>query len=199
MKRVVVCLIGLALLALQACSSPPPAPKNPANPVVLLDTSMGKIYVEIFEDKSPITAKNFMRYVDEKHYDGTIFHRVIPNFMIQGGGFPRGMRDEKPTHESIKNEAVESGLLNKRGTIAMARTPDPDSATAQFFISVKDNPDLDPNEKNPAGYAVFGEVLEGMDVVDDIKKVRTRTLGRHDDVPEYDVVITSARRVEAKK
>jgi cyclophilin family peptidyl-prolyl cis-trans isomerase len=199
MKYLALCALGLGLLTVPACSSPPPSPKNPSNPVVVMDTSMGKIYVEIYEDTSPITAKNFLRYVDEKFYDGTIFHRVIGDFMIQGGGFEPGMH-EKATHEPIKNEAKENGQSNKRGTIAMARTNDPDSATAQFFINVVDNSDkLDPNPGNPAGYAVFGQVLEGMDVVDAIKKVRTRQRLGHQDVPDHDVVILTVRRVDQKK
>jgi cyclophilin family peptidyl-prolyl cis-trans isomerase len=196
-KRLFVGLLALALLSAGACSAPPPTPKNAANPVVALDTSMGKIYIEIWEDKAPVTAKNFMRYVDEKFYDGTIFHRVIADFMIQGGGFTPGMNREKETHEPIVNESGETPS-NKRGTIAMARTDDPDSATAQFFINVKDNPSLNARLEKP-GYATFGEVLEGMDVVDAIKGVRTRTLRGQSDVPQDDVLILTARRVETEK
>src|SRR6516164_9493626 len=124
------------------------------NPVVEIDTSMGKIKVELFADKAPVTVKNFLKYVDDKHYDGTIFHRVISNFMIQGGGMLPGLK-EKKTGAPIKNESS-NGLSNKRGTIAMARLPDADSATAQFFINVKDNPGLNKSEDS-AGYAVFGQ------------------------------------------
>ena len=162
------------------------------NPVVIIDTSMGKIAVELFEDKAPITVKNFLRYTDEKYYDGLIFHRVMPDFMIQGGGFLPGMKKEKTTHETIKNESG-NGVSNKRGTIAMARTPDPDRATAQFFINVKDNPGLD-RSPDDAGYAAFGQVLDGMEVVDRIKKVETADRGGHGDVPVNDVVIKSIRR-----
>lgn len=197
MKRLAILLFGLGLLILPACTSSPPTPKNPNNPVVVLDTSMGKIYLEIWEDKAPITGKNFMVYVDEKHYDGTIFHRVIADFMIQGGGFTPGMKGEKETHEPIKNESRD-GPPNKRGTIAMARTGDPDSATAQFFINVKDNPGLDAEFGKP-GYAVFGEVLDGMDIVDAIRSVRTGKLRGQSDVPVDEVLILSARRVETKK
>jgi peptidyl-prolyl cis-trans isomerase B (cyclophilin B) len=165
---------------------------------------MGPIKVELFEDKSPTTVKNFLSYVDKKFYDGTVFHRVIPDFMIQGGGFEPGMKVKK-TDSPIKNEA-QNGLSNTRGTLAMARTPIPDSATAQFFINLKDNFRLnyraDPN--NPAGYCVFGKVIDGMNVVDQIKDVPTETrrlrdtlTGRpaiHADVPKEDVIIKSVRR-----
>jgi cyclophilin family peptidyl-prolyl cis-trans isomerase len=196
-KRLKVALFAVGLLCIGACSSAPPAPKNAKNPVIAIDTSMGKIYVEIWEDKAPITAKNFLRYVDEKFYDGTIFHRIIPTFMIQGGGYMPGMRREKPTHDPIANESKDTPS-NKRGTIAMARTNDPDSATAQFFINVVDNLDLDARLDHP-GYATFGEVLEGMDVVDAIKDVPTHTVSGQRDVPRSDVIIESIRRVEAKK
>lgn len=161
------------------------------NPVVVLDTSMGSIKVELFADKSPATVKNFLKYVEDKHYEGTIFHRVISNFMIQGGGMKPGM-EEKRTSNPIKNEAG-NGVSNLRGTIAMARTSDPDSATAQFFINVKDNTFLNRSGNSPeqAGYAVFGNVIEGMDVVDKIKGVRTSNKGGHGDVPVEDVVIKS--------
>src|SRR6516162_6660493 len=150
--------------------------KATKNPVVIMKTSMGDIEIELYPKKAPITVKNFLGYVDDKFYDNTIFHRVMgkentedqKDYMIQGGGFTKD-RKEKKTKESIKNEA-DNGLSNKRGTIAMARTNNPNSATAQFFINVKDNPPL--NAKRGAdGYAVFGKVIEGMDVVDKIKEV----------------------------
>ena len=167
------------------------------NPVVEIDTSMGKIKVELFADKSPITVKNFLKYVDDKHYDGTIFHRVISNFMIQGGGMVPGLK-EKKTGEPIKNESS-NGLSNKRGTLAMARTNDPDSATAQFFINVKNNDFLDKaNARDGVGYAVFGRVIEGMDVVDKIRQVETGNRGPHENVPVQDVVIKSIRRSDSK-
>jgi cyclophilin family peptidyl-prolyl cis-trans isomerase len=163
------------------------------NPVVVLETSMGNIKIELFADKAPETVKNFVGYVDGKHYDGTIFHRVIDGFMIQGGGMEPGLK-EKTTRAPVRNES-KNGLTNQRGTIAMARTPDPDSATSQFFINVKDNPMLNRRGDRPeeAGYCVFGKVIEGMDVVDKIKVVPTGTRGPHQNVPVQDVVIKSAR------
>jgi len=164
------------------------------NPVVEIDTSMGKIKVELFADKAPVTVKNFLKYTDDKHYDGTIFHRVISDFMIQGGGMTPGLK-EKKTGEPIKNESA-NGLSNVRGTLAMARTNQPDSATSQFFINVKDNLFLDrAKARDKVGYAVFGKVIAGLDVVDKIKQVETATKGGHDDVPRQDVVIRSVRRV----
>jgi cyclophilin family peptidyl-prolyl cis-trans isomerase len=163
------------------------------NPVVVIDTSLGKIKVELFKDKAPITVKNIMQYVDDKFYDGTIFHRVIPNFMIQGGGFVPGMKEKQP-RPPIKNESS-NGVSNARGTLAMARTPEPDSASAQFFINVKDNSFLDrANARDGVGYAVFGRVIDGMDVVDRIKQVETGNRGPHGDVPTQDVIIRSIRR-----
>ncbi|HTU21326.1 MAG TPA: peptidylprolyl isomerase [Gemmataceae bacterium] len=158
---------------------------------VVLETSLGSIKLELDADKAPVTVANFLTYVDEGFYDGTIFHRVIPTFMIQGGGFEPGLK-QKQTKATIKNEAP-NGLSNTRGTIAMARTSDLHSATAQFFINVGDNRGLD-DRRSP--YCVFGEVVEGMDVVDKIKAVATGRRGPHDDVPTQDVVIVSARRAE---
>ncbi len=163
------------------------------NPIVVMTTSAGTIKIELYEDKAPISVKNFLSYVDDKFYDGTVFHRVIPTFMIQGGGFEPGM-NQKKTKAPIKNEAS-NGVSNARGTIAMARTSDPDSATAQFFINVEDNAGLDrANSRDGAGYCVFGKVTEGMDVVDKIKAVKTGTRGHHGDVPIQDVTIQSVRR-----
>ena len=171
-----------------------------ANPVVILETSKGNIKIELFEDKAPVTVKNFLDYVDNKFYDGTIFHRVIGkpsskrDFMIQGGGFEPGMK-EKKTGDPIKNEASPE-VPNKRGTIAMARLPEPDTATAQFYINVGDNDFLDrAKARDKVGYCVFGKVIDGMDVVDKIKDVETGHRGGHDDVPRQDVVIQSVRRV----
>jgi cyclophilin family peptidyl-prolyl cis-trans isomerase len=198
MKRLLYAFLSLSLLASSACAAE-------KNPVVVLETSMGNIKIELFADKAPITVKNFLGYVDDKFYDGTTFHRVIPTFMIQGGGFEPGFKDaqtpkefvskEKKTKAPIKNEAG-NGLSNERGTIAMARTGDPDSATAQFFINVKDNKGLDRSGRN-AGYAVFGKVIEGMDVVDKIKAVKTKVVvpDVFEDVPVEDVLIKSVRRV----
>ena len=163
-----------------------------ANPVVVVDTSMGPIKVELFEDKAPITVKNFLSYVDKKHYDGTIFHRVIEDFMIQGGGFQPGMK-EKETGTPIKNEAS-NGLKNDNYTVAMARTNVYDSATAQFFINVKDNDFLNFSGPN-TGYAVFGKVVEGKDTVDKVKKVATGTSRGHQNVPTEPVVIEKAECV----
>ncbi len=167
MKRILYCAAALVALAIPACS-----PATP-NPVVEIDTSMGKITAELYQDKAPITVKNFLRYVDEKHYDGTIFHRVIPDFMIQGGGFEPGLKVERSTHAAIENESS-NGVLNERGTLAMARTKEPNSATAQFFINVKDNAFLDrARARDGVGYAVFGKVTSGMGVVDKIRRVET--------------------------
>lgn len=163
------------------------------DPVVVIKTNKGEIEVKLNSEKAPITVENFIKYVNEKFYDGTIFHRIIPTFMIQGGGFLPDMT-EKKTHDAIKNEAG-NGLSNKRGTIAMARTNVVDSATAQFFINVVDNPMLDhrSEDMNGFGYAVFGEVIKGMDVVDKIKTVKTGSKGIYDDVPQESVVIKSIR------
>ena len=158
--------------------------------MVKIHTSKGVISLKLFDDKAPDTVKNFLDYASEGFYDGTIFHRVIDGFMIQGGGMEPGMK-EKPNKSAIKNEA-DNGLSNSRGTIAMARTPDPHSATSQFFINVADNTFLDFKSPTPDGYGycVFGEVSDGMDVVDEIKNVATTSYGMHQDVPAEDVVIT---------
>jgi peptidyl-prolyl cis-trans isomerase B (cyclophilin B) len=162
------------------------------NPVVLLSTSMGNIRIELDATKAPITSKNFVDYVNDGHYNGLIFHRVIPGFMIQGGGMDAQM-NEKKNKSPIKNEAA-NGLKNNLGTVAMARTNVVDSATSQFFINVKNNDFLNHRSTAPAefGYAVFGQVIEGMDVVQNIEKVRTGNQGHHQDVPVEAVVIDSA-------
>jgi peptidyl-prolyl cis-trans isomerase B (cyclophilin B) len=161
--------------------------------MVILETNFGDIKLELFADKAPKTVANFLQYVEEGFYDNTIFHRVISNFMVQGGGMEPGMK-EKATRAPIENEA-ENGLSNKTGTIAMARTNEPHSATAQFFINVKDNNFLDFSAPNPQGfgYCVFANVIEGMDVVEKIKGVATGNSGYHQDVPLEDVVIKTAR------
>ena len=161
-------------------------------PSVLLKTNHGDITLELDAAKAPKSVANFLAYVNSGHYDGTIFHRVINNFMIQGGGMTAGMK-QKPTLDEIENEA-NNGLKNDRGTIAMARTSDPHSATAQFFINVNDNDFLNHSAPTPQGwgYAVFGKVSNGMDVVDSIKKVQTGNAGNHQDVPTEDVVIEKA-------
>ncbi len=169
-----------------------------ANPQVLLKTSKGDITVELFQDKAPISVKNFLSYVDDKFYDGTIFHRVIKGFMVQGGGMTPDMH-EKTAKAPIKNEAA-NGLKNARGTLAMARTPDIDSATCQFFINLVDNVFLDHQQGSPDrfGYAVFGQVVAGMDVVDAIAAAPTGTKGMHGDVPREPITIVSVTRVESK-
>ena len=166
-----------------------------AGNVVVMDTSLGTMKIELDAAKAPVTVANFLGYVDDKFYDGTVFHRVIPNFMIQGGGFEPGMKQKK-TKAQIKNESS-NGLTNQRGTLAMARTNVPDSATSQFFINLKDNGFLNKAEaQDGVGYCVFAKVIEGMDVVDKIKAVKTATKGGHGDVPVQDVVINSVRRTE---
>jgi peptidyl-prolyl cis-trans isomerase B (cyclophilin B) len=173
-------------------------PQKVENPVVLMKTSLGDMKIELWADKAPETVRNFLGYVDDKFYDGTIFHRVIPNFMIQGGGFTPDM-NQKPTKGKIKNEASPA-LKNVRGTLAMARLPGPHTATAQFFINVVNNDFLDQKDKTDRGfgYCVFGKVTEGLDVLDKIKAVPTKTVGGFDDVPVKPVVIQSITRVAAK-
>jgi cyclophilin family peptidyl-prolyl cis-trans isomerase len=163
------------------------------NPVVTMSTSMGDIRIELDADKAPISTNNFLDYVNEGHFDGLIFHRVIPGFMIQGGGFDSAM-SQKKSKSPIKNEAS-NGLKNVTGSIAMARTNVVDSATAQFFINVKDNDFLNHKNTSPDGYgyAVFGQVVDGMDVVHAIEKVKTANRGMHQDVPVQAVVINSVK------
>ncbi|MGI0117600.1 peptidylprolyl isomerase [Zooshikella sp. RANM57] len=165
--------------------------------MVILHTNFGDIKIQLNHEKAPKTAANFESYVKNGHYDNTIFHRVIDNFMIQGGGFAPGMQ-EKDTNAPIENEA-DNGLENKIGSLAMARTQDPHSASAQFFINVADNDFLNFRSKTIEGwgYAVFGEVVEGMDVVNRIKGVKTTSVGFHADVPAEEVIIESAELVEA--
>jgi peptidyl-prolyl cis-trans isomerase A (cyclophilin A) len=160
------------------------------NPRVAMETSMGKIIIELFPKEAPETVKNFLKYVQDGFYDGTIFHRVIPGFMIQGGGFSGDM-DQKATRPPIKNEAS-NGLKNERGTIAMARTADPESATAQFFINLVNNDRLNRPLPDGHGYAIFGRVVEGMEVVDQIAKVKTGIKMVFRDVPLTPVVIKKA-------
>jgi cyclophilin family peptidyl-prolyl cis-trans isomerase len=188
MQRILVAALAGILLA-----AGPVLAQEKKNPVVVMDTSMGTIKIELFEKDAPITVKNFLEYVDDKFYDGTIFHRVIPTFMVQGGGFEAGMK-EKKTKDPIKNEST-NGLSNKKYTLAMARTNVPDSATAQFYINVKDNDFLDREKaRDKVGYCVFGKVIDGMDVVDKIKAVETGDKGAHENVPLKDVIIKSVRR-----
>jgi peptidyl-prolyl cis-trans isomerase A (cyclophilin A) len=197
-------LLAVALALAQAAAPAAPQAAEPiptpalTGPVVALDvaqghTALGTITIALDPERAPISVRNFLKYVRSGHYDGTVFHRVIPGFMIQGGGFTPEL-EEKPTDGSIRNEA-KNGLRNSRGTVAMARTNDPDSADAQFFINLRDNHRLDYGIGG-AGYAVFGQVIEGMDVVDRIAAVPTTSRGPHENVPQVGVVIKKAR--EAK-
>ncbi len=165
-----------------------------SNPVVLVDTTKGEFLVELFADKAPNTVANFLGYVDENFYVGTLFHRVVKGFMIQGGGLDNMLR-EKPTRAPIVNEAT-NGLKNLEGTVAMARTADPHSAAAQFFINTVDNPDLDHQGEDEFGYCVFGQVIDGMDVVRKIEKVRVKAQGDHEHAPADQVSINSIIRFE---
>ena len=186
MKRLFALAAGL-LLSLSALA---------AHPLVEMKTNMGVIVLELDADKAPKTVANFLQYVRDGFYDGTLFHRVIDGFMIQGGGFEPGMR-QKPTRAPIENEA-KNGLKNAAGTIAMARTQDPHSASAQFFINLVDNRPLDYPSRDGWGYAVFGKVSQGFDVVQRIARVKTGNAGFHQNVPIEPVVIESVRILEAK-
>lgn len=194
MQLTILSLIIAASMVMMVVSGEAGAEDN--NPVVLMETSAGNVRIELDQKNAPISVNNFLSYVDDKFYDGTIFHRVINNFMIQGGGFTPDMQQKK-TKAQIKNEAG-NGLKNRRGTIAMARTMVVDSATAQFFINVVDNDFLDHRDTSPQGYgyAVFGKVVEGMDVVDKIRSVRTGTKMGFGDVPMETVTIKSVRRAQ---
>ena len=184
-------LVGLVLATIAAGPA-----GGKGNPMVVLSTSLGDIKVELYPDKAPVTVKNFLDYVKAGYYDGTVFHRVIPGFMVQGGGLTPDMQDKREGQRPpIKNEG-DNGLKNETGTLAMARTSVPDSATSQFFINVKDNSFLDrANAGDKVGYAVFGRVVDGMDVVRKIEQVKTATKGPHQNVPVDAVVIKSAKVV----
>ena len=186
------CLVAAIVLFLGAAAFGPTA-EGGDRPVVIFSTSMGDITIELLTEEAPITAKNFLDYVDAGFFDGTIFHRVIPGFVIQGGGFTADM-NQKETRAPIKNEA-DNGVKNARGTLSMARTSDINSATSQFFINLKDNEFLDHGTRD-FGYAVFGKVVEGMDVVDKIAGVKTGDRGHHSDVPMEPIVTNTARRKE---
>jgi cyclophilin family peptidyl-prolyl cis-trans isomerase len=191
MRAVIFCLLGIVgLTQIARGESAGEAPR------VVLETNHGNIILELYPDKAPQSVENFLSYVDEGYYSGTIFHRVIDGFMIQGGGFTQDMT-QKPTKNGVPNEA-DNGLKNSRGTVAMARTTDPHSATSQFFINTVDNAPLDHTDKTPRGwgYTVFGKVIEGMDVVDAIAEAPTGTVGPFRDVPSETVVIVSAQRSE---
>ena len=189
-KKIVFTLLALlSLSVLSSCDEKTISTsllKDPSNPVVRMQTSMGNVYIELYKKEAPISVENFLSYVNEGFYENTIFHRVINGFMVQGGGFESGLKQKSP-RKPIKNEAT-NGLSNKNGTLAMARTNIIDSATAQFFINVKDNSFLDHSPKS-YGYAVFGNVVEGMDVVNKIKTTKTSTVGHYQNVPKKDVII----------
>ena len=192
MKTTLVSVLTICSLLIFAGS----AIAEDINPKVVFETSKGKIVLELYPDNAPETVKNFLNYIDSKYYDGTIFHRVIPNFMIQGGGFTPDMQ-RKPTQDPVKNEA-DTGLKNDRGTIAMARTGNPHSATGQFFINSKNNDFLNHKSKTQQGwgYTAFGKVVEGMKIVDAISAVKTKTTGGFQDVPAEPVVIKSAKQLK---
>lgn len=182
-RRALAATLLLAAFATQALAA--------GNPEVVLKTSRGNITIELYPDKAPVTVKNFLEYVDSGFYDGTIFHRVIPNFMIQGGGFTPALK-EKPTHAPIVNES-KNWLHNERGTIAMARTSDPDSAGSQFFINLRMNTSLDYMPGHP-GYTVFGKVVNGMATVEDIALQPTTQKGQMENVPVKPIIIERAYR-----
>lgn len=190
LRKIIV--VAAACLLLAGISIPAGAAGR--NPVVLMETSLGSVKVELYPDKAPVTVKNFLGYVKQGFYDGTVFHRVIAGFMVQGGGFSADLK-EKPTGKPIKNEAA-NGLRNDRGTIAMARIMDPDSATAQFFINLVNNDGLNRPRPDGHGYAVFGRVIEGMETVDRIAAVRTGVRRGMGDVPLEPVVIKSVKAVK---
>ena len=198
-------LVALALVLAQAAApaapqAAEPAPKPaPSGPVVSFEVAQGRtvfgtVTIALNPEKAPISVRNFLRYVRSGHYEGTVFHRVIPGFMVQGGGFTPAL-EEKPTQGPIRNEA-KNGLRNSRGTVAMARKNDPDSADSQFFVNLRDNHRLDYGIGG-AGYAVFGEVIEGMEVVDKVAAVPTATRGMHENVPQMAVVMRKVREVAA--
>jgi cyclophilin family peptidyl-prolyl cis-trans isomerase len=185
-RRLLVLLLGFLVTAAGV-------PAADRNPVVVVDTSLGSIKIELFADKAPATVKNFLDHVEARFYDGTVFHRVVPKVMIQGGGYEPGMKERKP-RATVKNESSAT-LKNDRGTVALARTPRPDSGGAQFFINLRDN-DFFNKSRDGVGYCVFGRVIEGMDVVDKIGEVETQDRGESDAVPTRDVLIRSVRRTD---
>lgn len=182
-------ILAASVLALVLAANPAPAQSKPDT--VVFKTSLGDLTIALFNRAAPVTVKNFLAYVDSGFYNGTIFHRVIPGFVIQGGGYNKNLV-RRPTFPPIKNES-DNGLKNERGTLSMARTQDPNSATSQFFVSLVDNSGLDFKGEG-TGYAVFGKVIAGMDVVDKIAKVQTETRGGFQDIPKDPVFIISAKR-----
>jgi cyclophilin family peptidyl-prolyl cis-trans isomerase len=201
MRRLLSLTLALLVLAL-AIAGPAPAAPLPSRPQdrdhVTFTTSLGVIKVRLFADRAPLTVENFLRYVDDRFYDDTVFHRVIANFVVQGGGFDPDLR-LKPMRPAVRNESA-NGLSNRRGTLALARAADPDSGQAQFYFNLKDNPFLDGQQAAPgqqpgrAGYCVFGEVVEGMDVLDRISRVATGERQGMQDVPQQPVVLEKVRR-----
>jgi peptidyl-prolyl cis-trans isomerase A (cyclophilin A) len=189
MKYISAFIILFALTSVTVMANPQPQAKSDT---VVVTTSMGTITVVVFQKEAPISAKNFLAYVDSGFYSGLTFHRVIPGFMIQGGGYMKNMSKRATILPPIKNES-DNGLKNDRGTLAMARTMDPNSATSQFFINLVDNAQLDISARN-AGYAVFGKVIQGMDVVDKIAQVKTGNVENYQNVPVQPVIIVSAKR-----
>lgn len=193
-RRIGLTVLAVVGLLLSGAVAAAPAEKTEGErPMVVFSTNYGDFTIELYPDKAPITVENFLSYVDQGFYDGTIFHRVIPGFVIQGGGFTEDMR-QKPTEAPIKNEA-DNGLKNERGALSMARTSDINSATSQFFINLKDNAFLDHGTRD-FGYAVFAKVVDGMDVIDKIARVPTGNRGMHQDVPREPVIVESAKRKE---
>ena len=191
MKFTSILTLAFLLMAMTSLASSDPQSKDDTTKVVMT-TTMGNITILLFEKESPISVKNFLAYVDSGFYSGLTFHRVIPGFMVQGGGFMKNLTKRQTILPPIKNES-DNGMKNERGTLSMARTPDPHSATSQFFISVADNASLDISARG-WGYAVFGKVIEGMDVVDKIVAVKTETRGSMKDVPVDPVIIISVKR-----
>lgn len=200
MKHLPTLLLSLAALLLPAApaalAQEGEPSSAPANPRIRLETSKGSFTLELYPEKAPLTVENFLGYVDSGQYEGTIFHRVIPDFMVQGGGFTEDLT-QKPTGPPVRNEA-DNGLSNDRGTVAMARTSNPHSATAQFFVNLIDNDYLNHTapDFNRYGYTVFGRVVEGMDVVDAISKVPTTTRGPYQNLPVEPVVIRTVKRLD---
>ena len=195
MFRKIILMLLLTLLV----AAPALATETARSPLIVLQTTLGNIKLELFDDEAPLSAENFRDYVRQGFYDGLLFHRVIPGFMIQGGGLEPGLKEKRATRKSVPNEAT-NGRKNLRGTLAMARKPDIHSASSQFFINVADNASLDHRGNSPQtfGYAVFGRVVEGMEVVDRIVKVPTTSKGRFRDVPVKDVVIVKAYEEKAE-
>ncbi len=197
--KLIILLALSAILMSVALPTVAEEKKVQKNPMVLVKTSMGSFTIELYENEAPITVKNFLNYVDKKFYDDTIFHRIIPTFVIQGGGFTNDMM-KKSVGPPIKNEAS-NGLKNEKYTLSMARTGEINSATSQFFINLKDNTSLDQVDKTTRGYgyAVFGKVVDGTDVIEEIRRVKTTTKGQYKDVPVKPVVMKTARRIEPEK